>query len=172
MVIIKINSMKTFIWATIIVVPLLLCSVKALPQSSGQIPDQSKLMQAWVGTWQQKLGKDTVEVWKIKKYGNSFTMDVNLEIKGKKIHLRKNNYTFSTEDGKFKGFQVYYDGSCDTWTGLFTSDKKFSLEVTKNFMPASTVYKYEMVMETPASFTITRFDNGVKVKENKFKKGK
>jgi hypothetical protein len=172
MVIIKINSMKTFIWSTIVAVPLLFCSAKTGAQNSGQIPDQSKLMQAWVGTWQQKWGKDTIEVWKIKKYGNSFTMEVTLETKGKKTHVRKNNYTFSPEDGKFKGFQIYYEGSCDTWTGSFTSEKKFSLEVTKNFMPASTIYKYEMVMDTPTSFTITRFDNGVKVQDYKFKKGK
>jgi len=54
----------------------------------------------------------------------------------------------------------------------FTSEKKFSFEVTENFVPGSTIYKYEMDMDTPTSFIMTRFDNGVKVQEYKFKKEK
>lgn len=164
--------MKTFIWSILIAVLLFLCTDKTEAQTNASNSDQFKLMQAWVGTWQQKWGKDTVEVWKIKQYGNSFTMDVTLEIKGKKTHLRKNSYTFSSENGNFKGFQLYFNGDCDTWIGSFTSDKKFCLEMTNNFTPGSTIYKYEMIMDTPGSFTLTRIDNGVKVKDYQFKKSK
>jgi hypothetical protein len=164
--------MKKFVWAISFAGLLLFCTNSIQAQDNASIPDQFKLMQAWVGTWQQKWSKDTVEVWKIKQYGKSYTMDVSLEIKGKKAHLRKNDYTFSPDEEKFKGFQLYYDGLYDTWIGSFVSAKKFSLEITKNFTPGSTIYKYEMVMETPASFTLTRFDNGVKVKDYKFTKGK
>jgi hypothetical protein len=149
-----------------------LCTGRLAAQNNASNPDQLKMMQAWVGTWQQKWGKDTIEVWKIKQYGKSFTMDVYLEIKGKKTHLRKNNYTFSADEGKFLGFQLYYDGYCDTWIGSFTSEKKFSLEMTKNFSPGSTNYKYEMSMDTPTSFALTRFDNGIKVRDYTFKKEK
>jgi hypothetical protein len=164
--------MRTFIWSALSATILMLCTENITAQDNAKIADQSKLMQSWIGTWQQKWGKDTVEVWKVKPYGKSFTMDVYLEIKGKKTHLRKNNFTFSADEGKFQGFQLYYDGTYDTWTGSFVSDKKFSLEITKNFKPGSTIYKYELYLDTPASLTVTSFENGLKLKEYRFKKEK
>jgi hypothetical protein len=164
--------MKNFLLSAPVALLMALCTSEAGAQNNLSGSDQSKLMQAWTGTWQQKWNKDTVEVWKIKQYGKSYTTDVYLEVKGKKTHIRKNNYLFSAEDGKFKGFQLYYDGYYDTWLGSFTGEKKFDLEMTRNFVPGSTIYKYEMIMETPDSFTLTRFENGVKIKDYRFKKEK
>jgi hypothetical protein len=164
--------MKNLFLAAPVALLLMLCMAEAGAQNNLPDTDQPKLMQAWKGTWLQKWNKDTVEVWKIKQYGKSYTMDVYLEVKGKKTHIRKNNYLFSAEDGKFKGFQLYYDGHYDTWTGSFSEEKKFNLEITNNFVPGSTIYKFEMIMETPDSFTLTRYENGVKVKDFSFRKEK
>ena len=164
--------MKNILLAAPIALLIFLCNAEAAAQNNPAGSDQSKLMQAWTGTWQQKRGKDTVEVWKIKQYGKSYTMDIYFEIKGKKTHLRKNNYIFSPEEGKYIGFQLYFDGHYDTWIGSFSGEKKFSLEITQNFIPGSTKYKYEMILETPDSFTLSQFENGVKVKDYRFKKEK
>jgi hypothetical protein len=164
--------MKNLIWTALVAAILILLTTDATAGNIPSGPDQLKQMQAWTGTWQHKWSRDTAEVWKIKQFGKSYTMDIYLDIKGKKTHLRKNNYIFSPEDGKFKGFQLYYDGYYDTWIGSFSDEKKFNLEITKDFNSGSTVYRYEMIMDAPDSFTLTRFENGVKVTDIRFKKEK
>ena len=46
--------------------------------------------------------------------------------------------------------------------------------LTTNLQPKSgtTIYKYDFVFDTPTSFTLTRFDNGIKYKDYKWIKVK
>jgi len=49
--------MKNIVWTAPVAVLLLLYTVEAGSQNSSAGTDQSKLMQAWTGTWLQKWGK-------------------------------------------------------------------------------------------------------------------
>jgi len=164
--------MKKFYLTTTIILFLFICSKGILAQTVMKNLDQTALMKKFLGSWHQNVGKDTVEEWNTRQYGKAFEMKVYLIIKGKKSNQRLNNYTFDSETGNFKGYQVYFNGDYDTWIGSFTSEKMFSFEMTRNFSPATTIYKYEMVFESPYLFTLTRFDNGAKAGDYKFHKAK
>jgi hypothetical protein len=164
---------KTFFLTTLMFVSLLTCSTGIHAQTAKSNLDQVKLMQQWLGTWEATIGKDTVEVWEANQYGKSFIGNVSLIIKGKKSPSYISNFIFDSKDGKFKGFILFASGDYGTWIGLWTTEKKFSLDAVQNFNPETVDFKVELVYETPTKMTGTDFNtDGIKTNEKKFKKVK
>jgi len=164
---------KTFFLTTMIFVFLLICSTGIQAQTAKSNLDQVKLQQQLIGTWQSNTGKDTVEVWETQQYGKSVITTVSYNIKGKKTPYYTNNFCIDTKEGKFKGFVLYADGHYGTWIGLWTTEKKFSVDGVQNFKPETVSVKMELVYETPTKMTFTFFNtDGKKTGELKFNKVK
>ena len=135
--------------------------------------DQVKLMQQGLGTWEANVGKDTVEVRETQQYGKAFTVNVYYNIKGTKSPYYIANYCFDLKDGKFKGFTLYANGEYVTWIGIWTAEKKLSLDLVQNFKPETVLRKIEIVNETPTKMTWTTFStDGKKTGELKYNKVK
>jgi hypothetical protein len=133
--------------------------------------DQTELMKQFLGTWQSKVSKDTVEVWECKQYGKSFETSVYFLIKDKKVPIRLDNLALSSDIDKLKGFQIYYDGSYSTYIGSFVSDKKLTVDFVKDFNKEIVFIKYEFLIETAKNVTMTGFTkDGVKASESKYVK--
>ena len=164
--------MKTIFFLTIFSVFMFYCKNEIQAQNLSSNLDQVQLMQQFIGNWQGIVSNDTVEVWEIQGYGKGFINSVSLIIKDKKYPVRKDNFGFNSKEGKYLGFQLWYRGSTGTWLGVFTSEKKFCVDVVKNFNPETVSSKLEMVFETSDNFTLTGFKNGVKSSEIKFHKVK
>jgi len=165
--------MKTLISKIAVIVFLVCLSEGTQAQATASKLDQQKLMSQFLGTWHHNAGKDTVEVWEMDKYGKAFEIKVYDLVKEKKVHIRKDLSSFNSNDGKFNGVQHYYDGTITTWLGAFTSEKKFNVDFVKNFDPATVISKYEFVLDSPDTFTMTGFSkDGVKAGEYKFTKVK
>jgi hypothetical protein len=151
---------------------LLLLSTNVMKSQTTQTKlNQTELMKQFLGTWQRNISKDTVEVWECKQYGKSFEMSVYLLIKDKKVPIRLDNLTLSSEIDKFKGFQIYYDGKYSTYIGSFVSDKKINVDFVQDFNKEIVFFKYEFVIETTKNVTMTGFTkDGVKTDESKYVK--
>ncbi len=163
--------MKTFSLTTIIVVFLLVFSNGIHAQVTTSNLDQIKLMQQAIGTWQGDVGKDTVEVQETQQYGKAFTTTVYLIIKGKKSPFYINNYSFDSKEGNFKGFTLWPNGDYGTWIGLFTTEKKLSVDVVQNFNPKAVNFKIEILYEPPSKTIWTSFNtDGTKTGENIYNK--
>jgi hypothetical protein len=164
---------KSFFLTSLLFAFLLFCSPVIRAQTAKANLDQLHLALQRIGTWEATYGKDTVEVWETKQYGESYINTVSLAIKGIKSHYYIANYSFDSKEGKFKGFNLYANGIYATWIALWTTEKKFSLDVVQNFRPETVLRKYEIVYETPTSMTFTRYNTaGIKIYEHKFKKVK
>jgi len=164
---------KAFFLTTIMFVFLLICSTGIHAQTAKSNLDQVKLMQQRLGTWEATGDKDTIWVREHQEYGKAYTVNVYYVVKGTKSPFYISNSNFDSKEGKFKGFTLYANGVATTWIGLWTSEKKFSLDVVQNFKPDAVLAKVEYVSDTPTSMIETRFSpTGVKILERKYKKVK
>jgi hypothetical protein len=130
-------------------------------------------MKQFLGTWQSNTGKDTVEIWETQQYGKAFLINAYRVIKGKKIPYYLENIGFDSNEGQFKGYIISQSGAYFTWIGLFTSEKKLSLDMVENFNPGTVYMKREHVFANPDEWTATVFNkDGVKTSEEKWTKVK
>ena len=149
--------MKTFCFTLMIGASLLLCSNGIKAQTEQTIPDQVKLFNQFLGTWQAETGKDTVEFWDIQHFGNPFEMNAYRVVNGKKTILYKTNIGFDFEASKLVGFMIWYYGNYQTWIASFTSEKRLSMSMVNNLNPASAYSNYEITFLNPTEFTLTHF---------------
>jgi hypothetical protein len=164
---------KTFFLTTVMFVLLLIGSTGIQAQTAKSNLDQVKLMQQRLGTWEAIIDKDTVFVREHQEYGNGYTANVYYNIKGNKSPYYMSGSTFDSKDGKFKGFTLYANGNFTTWIGLWTTEKKFSIDIVQNFNPKMVLSKVDYFYETPISLIETRFNAaGIKTLERKYKKVK
>ena len=164
---------KTFFLTTLMFVFLIICTTGMHAQTAKSNLDQSKLMQQLIGTWEATVGKDTIEVWETKQYEKSFITSVSRNINGKKSPYYISNDCIDLKEGNIKGFILNSKGEYATWIGLWTTEKKLSIDVVENFKPEVVNFKVQLVYETPTNMTFTIFNSdGTKTGENKFKKVK
>jgi len=162
---------KTFFLTTMMFVFLLICSHGIQAQTAKPKLDQVKLMPQRLGTWEATGDKDTIWVREHQEYGKAYTANVYFIVKGVKSPYYVSNSSFDAKEGKFKGFTLYANGAYTTWIGLWTTEKKFSLDVVQNFKPETVSAKVEYIYETPTSMIENRFSAaGVKMLERKYKK--
>jgi hypothetical protein len=160
--------MKPLCLTTLIAVFLLVltCGIKA--QTTRTKLDQPKLAQLFLGTWQQNAGKDSVQISETQQYGNLFVQNVSLIVQGKKTFSYIMNYGYSSKEDKFVGVVFYPSGFYQTWFASFTSEKMFSGDFVRNFNPEAKTGKFEIIIGTPASMTMSMFNtNGIKTGEFK-----
>jgi len=164
---------KAFFLTTTMFVFLLICSTGTQAQTAKSNLDQVKLAQQTLGTWEATVDKDTVIVREHQEYGKGFITTVYYNIKGKKTPYYITTYCFDSKDGKFKGSSLFANGNFNTLIGLWTTEKKFSLDVVQNFKPETVSAKVDYVYETPTSLIQTLFSaTGVKTRERNYKKVK
>jgi hypothetical protein len=169
----KINQMRKFCLITSILVILLICSRGLDGQIITNNLDQLKLGQAFVGNWQLNIGKDTVEMAEIQRYGKAFVNNVFVVINGKKSFSYIEDFGYSSKESKFKGFMLYQTGGYQTWLGSFISENKFTGDFVRNFDPATISGKFEILFEPAGSMTIIVFNtDGIKGEEYKYFKVK
>jgi hypothetical protein len=165
--------MKKLLSITMIAVSVLLFTNAIQAQTAKSNLDQVKLMPQRVGTWEATVDKDTVLVRENQEYGKAYTANVYYNIKGNKALYYKSSSTYDSKEGKFKGFTLYANGNFTTWIGLWTTEKKFSIDIVQNFNPEKVLSKVDYVYETPTSMIETRLSStGVKTLERKYKKVK
>ena len=165
--------MKQICLTIAVVVFMMIISSEINAQNTTSTLDQIKLMQQYVGTWQAKTGKDTLELWEFHQYGKSFIINVSQVVNKQKTSLYINNIAFSSKEGKFKGFALWPNGSYSTWIGAYTSDKIFSGDMVQNFNPETAYIKLQNVVKNPNEWTWTQINKeGKKILEYKFIKVK
>jgi len=163
--------MKKLGFVTVIFVFLLFVSNGIQAQTTQTQRNQLELVKQFLGTWQANTGKDTMDVWECRQHGKAFIENGSLIINGKKSFNYEETYGFSSKEGKFKGFVIYPTGTYMTWIGSFTSEKKMSGDIVRDFNPGAVTGKFEAVIETPTSITFTFLNtSGVKTQEVKYQK--
>jgi hypothetical protein len=165
--------MKKLLSITMIAVSVLLFTNAIQAQTAKANLDQVKLMPQRLGTWEATIDKDTVFVREHQEYGKGYTANVYYKINGNKSPYHITNSCYDSKEGKFKGFTLYANGNFTTWIGLWTTEKKFSIDIVQNFNPKIVLSKVDYFYETPTSLIETRFTStGVKTLERKYKKVK
>jgi hypothetical protein len=164
---------KTFFLNTLLLIFLIISSIGIHAQTVKPGLDQFKLMQQTLGTWEATVGKDTVEVRETQQYGKAFTTNVFYNIKGNKSPEYINYIWIDSKEGNIKGFTLLPEGDYRTFIGLWTTEKKLSIEVVQNFKPETVFRKIELLFEPPAKMTWINFNtDGSKAGEYKFIKVK
>lgn len=165
--------MKKLCLTFVISLSLLLISTGMQGQMTLTQLDQLKLGQQFMGTWQNVLNKDTIEVTESQQYGYTFVENVYLVINGKRSFNYINNFCLSPKEGKYKGFVTWSNGSSITWIGIFVTEKKFVVNFVQNFNPETNLGRMELNYETPTTLTLTQYNSdGIKTFESKAKKVK
>ena len=165
--------MKKFCLTSVIAVFILICCNGLQAQATQSTLNQGQLMKQFLGTWQSNVGKDTVEVWESRLYGEAVIINLSQIIKGKTTPSYINNIGFDSKEGKLKGFILNTNGSYSTWIGFFSSEKKFSGDLVDSFNPEKPWAKFEFVFANPKEWTFTLYNNdGVKTQDYKFIKVK
>jgi hypothetical protein len=136
--------------------------------------DQLKLMKQFIGKWEASTGKDTVQVWDFKLYGEqSFFVEITQIIKGKTIPVSFNSTSYDPKAGKFYGYSLMANGNYGTWIGSFASETKFYGNMVQNFNPQLVWGRLENTIKNPREWTWTGYNNeGVKFLEFNFVKVK
>jgi hypothetical protein len=164
---------RTFFLISLMFVFLLISSGVIHAQTSKSNLDQVKLMPQRLGIWESSADKDTIWVRDHQEYGKAYTANVYYIVKGTKSPYYISNSSFDPKDGKFKGFTLYANGNFSTFIGLWTTEKKYSIDIVQNFKPETVLSKSQYVYDSPTSMTETRFTTaGVKTIERKYKKVK
>jgi hypothetical protein len=163
--------MKTFLNVSVIAVFLLFCTGRVQAQTTQPKLDQMELMKNFIGAWQANAGKDTVEVWDCQQYGKAFIINVYHLVKNQKSPVYVNNVGYDSRDDKVKGYVLWVNGAYTTWIAVFTTEKKFAVDIVDNFDPEKVWLKYEMLYISPTERIWTEYNtSGVKVSEMKFTK--
>jgi hypothetical protein len=164
---------KTIFLTTLIFIFLLIGSIGIQAQTAKSNFDQFQLMQQALGTWEATVGKDTIEVRETQQYGKAFTTNVYYKIKGNKSPEYINYIWIDSKEGNTKGFTLLPEGDYRTFIGLWTTEKKLSIEVVQNFKPETVYKRIELLFEPPAKMTWINFNtDGSKAGEYKFNKVK
>jgi hypothetical protein len=141
-------ALEKIVLKTVFFIFLLFISNGIQAQNAASNLAQLKLRQRFVGTWQQDVSKDSIEILENQQYGNALVENRYLIINGKKSLSYINYYCFPSEEGKYKSFFVWRNGSYLTWIDSFVTEEKFSVNFVKNFNPESSVGKMEIDFDT------------------------
>ena len=124
--------MKTICFTTMIAVFMLLFTNGLQAQTTQPKLDQLKLWNAFIGTWQQVISKDTIQISETQKYGNAFVGNVYLVVNGKKTFQFGITTVYSPKEDNFKGFWFYPNGSYSTLIGSYTAENKVSYNLNQD----------------------------------------
>jgi hypothetical protein len=164
--------MKKLCLTTSFFVFLLFFSIGIQGQTDPKQPDQLKLMEQFLGTWQMTTGGDTL-IAEFQKNGKAFVENDYSVKNGVKIWGSIWTYGFSPDEGKFKIFAVQSTGDYLTLIASFTSERNWVQEIVQDFNPEKVIMKGEFVFVTPTTASATSFNSeGVKIEEYKFVKVK
>ncbi len=167
----KPEIMKKFCLTTSIAVCLLIFSNELQGQTTQIQLDEVKLTQRLIGTWQQDLGKDSINLWEVQQYNKAFVSTAYHVFGGKKLFWFTQNWSFYPKEGKSKGYNLYSGGGYQTWLSSFTSENKWSASFVRDFNPEVVLSTIEIVFETPTSLLIEYFNlKGEKTGQQKFHK--
>ena len=136
--------------------------------------DPLKLMNKYLGAWEAKRGKDTVEIWDFKTYGtNGFIVNIYQIVDGKRLPVSFNPISYDPITGKFFGFVLLATGNYGTWIGSFTSETKFDGDMLSNFNTQAVYGRLVNEFKNPNEWVWTGYyTNGVKFLELDFVKSK
>lgn len=142
-------------------------------QASLSYPDQLKLIQKCLGIWNADHGRDTVETWNWQPYGKACIITVTQSTKDKKIPIYTNTLNYKVKDGKFHGFAIWPGGSRTAWIASFVSETRFTGISYTNFDPENSFRRFEIVFESPDTYTFREYDpDGIVYQHLKFKKAR
>jgi Domain of unknown function (DUF4440) len=130
--------------------------------------NQIELMEQFLGSWQQDVGKDTVYMWEFQKFGEAiFARTYNI-IKSQKIPVGIVCYGFDKELNKFKGYTLFYGAGYGTYIASFTSPSVYHVDVVQDLNPNIINRKVDCVFVNPNLWTMTTYDKeGKKLNEVK-----
>ena len=146
--------MKSFCLTAAIVVFLLFITNGIQAQSPQTKLNQSELAKQFLGTWQVNTGKDTVQMWEGKLYGEAVITNISMVIKGKKSDSYMACIGYDSRDDKLKGYNLFANTDFATWIGVFTTDKIFKSDLLDTFNPEKVLWKNEFEFKTPTEVVI------------------
>jgi len=159
---------------TTLIFAFLLLSFNGIQAQTAQTKlNQVELVKQWLGTWQNDVNKDTVDIWEAKPYGKAIIATVYRVIKGVKSDSYVVNFGYDDRDDKLKGFNLFPNTDFMTWIGVFTTDKLFKVDALDSFKPDIVWFKNEIEFKTPTDMIVRGYDaKGVKTGEWTYKKVK
>jgi hypothetical protein len=164
--------MKKFCLTTGILVFFLIYSGGIQAQTTQPAINQVGLMKQFIGKWQATTGKDTVEIWEGKSYGEAVILTITREVKGVKSPVYKNNIGFDKGDGNIKGCALFPNTDIIPWVGKFSTEKNFAGDLIGAFDSKAVWMKFDFVF-SPQGFVFGNYNmQGVKTGEWKFNKVK
>ena len=165
--------MKKLWLTTAIFVFLLSLSSVIQAQNTQTKLNQVELLKQWLGTWQNDVSKDTVEIWEAKPYGKAIIANVYRVIKGVKSDSYVINFGYDDRDDKLKGFNLSPNTDFMTWIGVFTTNKLFKVDALDSFKPDIVWWKNEVEFKTPKEMVVRAYNTkGEKTGEWIYKKVK
>jgi hypothetical protein len=165
--------MKRTLLLITLIVTLLIGSKRIHAQNEQPKLNQVELMKQWLGTWKGNIGKDTVEIWEGKPYGNAVIINVSHVINDKTSDYYIINCGYDKRDDKLKGFNLLPNANFSTWIGMFTSDKTFKADMVDSFNPEKIWWKNDVEFKTPSEMVVRGFNaQGAKIGEYTFIKVK
>jgi hypothetical protein len=163
--------MKKLCLTTLIFVFLLFSFIGIQAQTTQTKLNQVELMKQWIGTWQNDIAKDTIEIWEAKPYGKAIIAAVYRVIKGVKSDSYVCNFGYDDRDDKIKGFNLSPNTDFMTWIGVFTTDKLFKADALDSFKSEIVWFKNEIEFKTNTEMIVRGYDaKGVKTGEWAYKK--
>jgi hypothetical protein len=160
--------MKMFCLTIVIAVFWMIFSNGMQAQTTQMQLDQLKLMEQFLGTWQENMGNDSLYVWEFQKHGKTLFANTYYVTKNQKTPHAIVCYGFDRKLDKIKGYSLFTGGGYGTWIASFTSQNVFHIEVTQDLNPATISQKVDCVFENPNQWTMTTFNkDGIKVDEVK-----
>jgi hypothetical protein len=163
--------MKKFCLTTAIVFFLLICNKDIQGQTMQPQLNQVELMKQFVGTWQNKVDKDTIDIWDCQQYGNAFVSTIHRLVNNKESFLLSENWVFSPMEGKFIGFTMLPSGNYMTWISSFIDENKWTGVYLLKYNTDEVIGKFELTLDNPTEIVASTFNkNGVRMRVKNWSK--
>lgn len=164
--------MKKFCLTILIAVFVLFFSSGIQAQTTQPAINQVSLLKQFIGKWQATTGKDTVETWEGKSYGEAIIITITRDVKGLSSPVYVNNIGFDKGDGNIKGFALFPNTDVIPWIGKFSSEKNFAGDLIGAFDSKAVWMKFDFVFSAQG-FIFGNYNlEGVKTGEYNFSKVK
>jgi len=130
-------------------------SICVSAQSNVNELDQVKLIKQWEGTWESRIGEDSIIVFNIMPMGEGFHMIAEWKAQGKTYYSSAALMGLINESKTIVTHMIWQNGSMASEIGRFVSDTKMMAERFTEGQPHHATLLSETEFVNPDTFTMT-----------------
>jgi len=124
--------------------------------------NQVELMKQFLGTWKCNPGRDSVETWIVKSFGNGFEYYATGVYKDKTYWEEKNLWGFNSKSETWMIFILYPQGNYATYYGKFISNNEIVWDGFDISNPEKIIARGGALFSSPDKFTFIWYTDGKK----------